>query len=149
MNLYEIPVEFSELESALVESAGELSPELEQRFDAFLRAGKDKIEAGAMVVRGFEIEAEVCRLEAKRLLDRSAALENNAGRLRKLVLCALDSAFAGKVKTSLFTIWGQTSAPCISFDLTPGHRTSNPARGLRPRHSLSGNGLYQADAKAG
>ena len=120
MKLYDLPAEFSELELALTESAGELSPELEQRFDAFLRAGKDKIEAGAMVVRGFEIEAEACKLESKRLVERSGALEKNAARLKKLILFALDGAFAGKVKTTLFTVWAQTSTPCISFDLMPG-----------------------------
>jgi hypothetical protein len=144
MNLYEIPVEFAELESALIESAGDLSPELEQRFDAFLRAGKDKIEAGAMVVRGFEIEAEACKQEAKRLIERAAALENNSARLKKLILLALDGAFAGKVKTSLFTIWGQTSAPCVSFDLMPGADLATlPEACVRTTRSLATDAIKQ------
>jgi len=120
MKLYDIPIEFAELEATLTESDGELTPELEKRFDDFLRAGKDKLEAGAMVVRGFEMEAEACVAEAKRLQERSQALERNSVRLKRMILGALDTAFAGKVKTALFTIWGQTSAPTTSVDLEPG-----------------------------
>jgi hypothetical protein len=120
MKLYEIPIEFAELESVLTEMDGELTPEIEKQFDGFLRASKEKLEAGAMVVRGFEMEAEACMSEAKRLAERAGALERNSDRLKKMILVALDSAFAGKVKTALFTIWGQTSAPTSTFDLEPG-----------------------------
>lgn len=120
MKLYEIPMEFAELEQALVESEGELSAELEKRFDDFMCGGKDKIEAGAMVIRTLEREAEACKTEATRLKDRMASHEKNADRLKRLVLTALDSAFDGKVKTPLFTIWGQTSAATQSIDVAPG-----------------------------
>lgn len=119
MKLYEIPEMFRELEVSLTESEGELTPELEKKFDDFLRSGKDKLEAGAMVMRGFELEADACKQEAHRLTVRALALENNATRLKRLILYALDGAFAGKVKTALFTIWGQTSAPTQSIDLAP------------------------------
>lgn len=120
MKLYEIPVEFGLLEQALIENDGELTPELEKSLDDFLKSGKEKIEGGAMVVRGLEMDAEACKAEAKRLQERAAALEKNADRLKKLVLHALDGAFGGKIKTALFTIWGQTSAPTINLDLEPG-----------------------------
>lgn len=127
LKLYDIPLEFAALEMALIESEGELTPELEARFDEFMRGGKDKIEAAAMVVRTIETEAEICLAHAKalvdgevrRLKDRQASHEKNAARLKALVLRAVDSAFDGKVKTSLFTIWGQTSAPTLSVDLAP------------------------------
>jgi Siphovirus Gp157 len=120
MKLYDIPMDFAELEQALIESEGELSPELEKQFDDFLRGGKDKIEAAAMVVRTLEAEAEACVREAKRLKERQTSLENNADKLKKLMLIAVDAAFAGKVKTSLFTVWGQTSQPGIGIELKPG-----------------------------
>lgn len=119
LKLYDIPLEFAELESALVETEGELTPELEQRINDFLRAGKDKIEAAAMVVRTLEMSAETCANEAKKLQDKAASHTRNADRLKKLVLIAIDSAFQGKIKTPLFTIWGQTSTASISFDLAP------------------------------
>jgi hypothetical protein len=120
MKLYDIPTEFAIIETALIENTGELTPELEKQLDDFFRTGKDKIEAGAMVLRGLEMEAKSCKEEAKRLSERAAALENNADRLKKMVLYALDGAFGGKVKTSLFTIWGQTSASVTNLDVAPG-----------------------------
>jgi Siphovirus Gp157 len=120
MKLYEIPTEFALLEKVLVENDGELTPELEKSLDDFLRSGKDKIEGGAMVMRGLEIEAEACRAEAKRLTERASSLDNNASRLKRLILYALDGAFGGKIKTALFTIWGQTSATTTNLDLEPG-----------------------------
>jgi hypothetical protein len=119
MKLYDIPMEFAQLEEALIEGQGELTPELEARFDEFLRAGKDKLEAGAMVVRSLEMEAEACNQEADRLQTRAESATKNAERLKALVLRAVDLAFSGKVKTDLFTIWGQTSAPVVKFDLDP------------------------------
>lgn len=120
MKLYDIPMEFAALEQALVEAEGELSPELEQQFDDFLRGGKDKIEAASMVIRTLEREADACKAEATRLAERKTSHEKNADRLKKLVLIALDGAFGGKIKTPLFTIWGQTSAARQNFDLAPG-----------------------------
>lgn len=120
MKLYDIPIEFAVLETALIERDGELTPELEKQLDDFLRGGKDKLEGGAMVMRGLEMEAEACRVEAKRLSDRAASIDSNVARLKKLILYALDGAFGGKVKTALFTIWGQTSATVTNYDLAPG-----------------------------
>lgn len=138
MKLYEIPTEFALLEQALIENDGELTPELETTLDSFLRSGKDKIEGGAMVMRGLEIEAEACRAEMKRLQERAAALEKNADRLKKLVLYALDGAFSGKVKTALFTIWGQTSAPTVNLDLEPGTELSClPENFVRIKYELA------------
>lgn len=149
MKLYDIPIEFAELEATLTETDGELTPELEKRFDDFLRAGKDKLEAGAMVVRGFEMEAEACELEAKRLQGRAASLDKNSARLKKMILYALDAAFSGKVKTSLFTIWGQTSAPTSSIDLEPGTDLATlPAAFVRVKHELVKDAVKNA-LKAG
>lgn len=128
MKLYDIPFEAAQIEQQLIESEGELTPELEKQIDEFLRAGKDKIEAAAMVVRTLEMESDACKSEAKRLQDRCNSLGRNADRLKSLILGALDSAFSGKVKTPLFTIWGQTSAPSISIEFTPDCETEEFAK---------------------
>lgn len=145
MKLYEIPMEFAVLEQALIENSGELTPELEKQLDEFLRAGKDKIEGAAMVLRGLELEADACVAEAARLSERSDSLQKNAERLRKLVLAAIDGGFSGKVKTSLFTIWGQTSAPTVSFDLAPGTDLSSlPEQFVRTKRELAKDALKEA-----
>jgi hypothetical protein len=119
MKLYDLPMEFAAMEAALVESGGELTPELEQQYDALLRAGADKIEAAAKVVRMLEAQRDACKEEAARLADRAQSLENGKDRLKAMMIGAVD-AFGGKVKTSLFTVYTQTSATQTHVDLVPG-----------------------------
>lgn len=120
MKLYEIPIEANEIETLLAENYGELTSEIERRISEFLREGKDKIEAAAIVVKSLEDDADVCRQEAERLTKRAAGLEAGADRLKGLILYAVDEGFGGKVKTAKFTIWGQNAAPSTSFELPPG-----------------------------
>ena len=117
MKLYEIPLEANAIEEQLFDNVGELTPDLEQRIKDFLSQGKDKIESAAVVIGSLEEDATICQAEAKRLIERAARLNQSADRLRGMVLCAVDLGFAGKVKTSKFTIWGQTSASVTHYDL--------------------------------
>jgi hypothetical protein len=145
MKLYDIPVEAHEIENALIENGGELTPEIEQRIFGFLREGKDKIECGAMVVRSLEGEAAICRTEADRLMKRAAGIENGASRLKGLILFAVDDGFGGKIKTAKFTIWAQTSAATVSFELPPGAGLESlPAEFLRIKTELNKQALKEA-----
>lgn len=118
-NLYDVGMEGMELDAILREADGELTPELEARMDAFLAGGKAKIEAAAKVHRSLEASAGACEIEAARLGGRAKSFQNNADSLKARMLWAVDAGFDGKVKTSLFTIWGQSSAATTSFDLAP------------------------------
>ena len=100
MKLYDIPLEANAIEEQLFDNVGEITPDLEQRIQAFLAQGKDKIESAAIVIGSLEEDAEICKGEAKRLIERAARLEQSADRLRGMVLCAVDLGFGGKVKTS-------------------------------------------------
>jgi phage host-nuclease inhibitor protein Gam len=105
------------IQDMLIENEGELTPELENRLDALMIAGPDKIEAGAMVVRTLESSADACKNEAKRLLERARSFDANADRLKQRMVYALDAAFNGKVKTDRFTIWTQKSSDSTAVDL--------------------------------
>ena len=119
MKLYQLPAEAAQIEMLLTESEGELTPELEQRLKEFIEGGKDKLESSACVVKSLQAQAEACKNEAARLTSRRKSLEDNADRLKGLMLMAVDSAFHGKVKTDLFTIWGHDSPPSATFELAP------------------------------
>jgi hypothetical protein len=119
MKLYDLPAIADDIEAELLESCGELTPELEQRIAAFVAEGKGKIEAAAIVVKSLEANAEVCKTEAKRLSERGAGLEKSAERLKALILFAVDNGFGGRVRTELYTVWAQSSAATISFELKP------------------------------
>ena len=120
MKLYDIAQEGIEIQDLLTESCGELTPELEQRMDALLRAGKDKMEAAAKVARMLEVHAKACAEEAKRLSERSQALTKQAKSLKGRMAKVLQAAFDGKIKTALFTIWCQTSADRKRVAVAPG-----------------------------
>lgn len=120
MKLYEIPIEAMQIEQELSENYGELTPEIEQRIADFLGDGKEKIESAAVVAKSLESDAEVCQLEAKRLMERASGLNKAVDRLKGLILVAVDQGFGGKLKTAKFTIWGQTSAPTTAFELRTG-----------------------------
>lgn len=117
--LYEVAVEGKELEEILAAADGELTPELEARLDSFLKSGKEKIDAACKVVQSLEASASACVDEAKRLNDRASSFLKNRDSLKTRILGAIDSAFDGKVKTNLFTVWGQTSAPTVGFEVSP------------------------------
>lgn len=117
LTLYDISLEGMQIADILTENEGELTPELEARLDALMRGAPERIEAAAMVVRSMEADAEVCKAEAQRLLERAKGFENNAQRLKDRMAIAVDAAFSGKVKTARFSIWTQKAADSVAFDL--------------------------------
>jgi hypothetical protein len=117
LTLYEISKEGAFIQDCLIDSEGELSPEIESRLDALMISGSDKLEAAAMVVRNLEVTQEACKAEAKRLSERAKAFEANVDRLKARMVVALDAAFNGKVKTDRFTLWTQKAGDSVSFDL--------------------------------
>ena len=118
--LYDLSQEGVMISDMLTENEGELTPELEARLDALMLEGPERMEAAAMVVRQLEASANACEEETKRLRDRAKAFQDNADRLKKRMVIALDCAFSGKIKTPLFTIWAQNTAATTVCDLAPG-----------------------------
>lgn len=118
--LYDLTHEGLEIFDMLSDNLGELTPELEQRLDKLMLEGPARIEAAAMVVRTMEQNATACEEEAQRLRDRAKDFEAQADRLKKRMTACLDTAFSGKVKTPLFTVWTQKSADRIVAELVPG-----------------------------
>jgi hypothetical protein len=120
MQLYQIPAEAYEIEMLLEQSEGEITPEIEEKLKAFVDGGKEKLEHAAAVVKSLQAQADACKEESARLSARKASLESNADRLKGLMLLAVDKGFNGKVKTSFFTIYGQTSKSTVSFSIAEG-----------------------------
>jgi hypothetical protein len=103
------------LQNYLEQSAGEITPELEQQVSEFLQEAPSRIEAAAMVVKGFQGMMELCKAEEKRIAERRKSFELNADGLKRRMRVAVDSAFGGKVKTGLFTVSTQAGRQSISI----------------------------------
>jgi len=118
--LYELSLEGVQISDLLTENEGELTPEIESRLDKLMLEGPERIEAAAMVVKQLEASATACEDEVTRLRERAKAFSDNADRLKKRMVIAVDSAFNGKVKTPLFSVWAQSTAATTVCDLAPG-----------------------------
>jgi hypothetical protein len=117
LSLYDISLEGMQIADILEASEGELTPEVEERLDALMQAGPERIEAAAMVVRNLEASDVACKVEAQRLVQRAQSFASNAQRLKERIAIALDAAFSGKVKTDRFTIYTQKAPDTVAFDL--------------------------------
>jgi hypothetical protein len=115
VRLYDIPAQIDDFERLLEESDGELTPELEQRWQDFVKGSREKIEAGAMVVKNLEAQEKACKAEADRLYAKQKQHERNTQRLKDLMVYAVD-ALGGKVKTPLFSVYCQTSAAQVKIE---------------------------------
>jgi hypothetical protein len=118
--LYEITNDALSIFDQLSDNLGELTPELEARLDKLLLEGPGRIEEAAMMVRIMEASAATAEFEAERLRERAKNFQGQADRLKKRMTVALDTAFKGKIKTALFSVWTQKSKDHIVADLVPG-----------------------------
>lgn len=119
LKLYEIAPLWQQIQDALVESAGEVTPEIEALWAHLEDDGAAKVEAAACVVWHLNAEAELLAAEISRLQGRKSALDNAQDRLRSLILPAV-IALGGKVKTPRFTVY-TTKRRSFAIELAPGH----------------------------
>ena len=117
--LYDIPKEIDNFESRLIQNGGELTPELEQEWGAFIAGSKERMEAAAFVINRLKGDSELCRTECQRLQKRAQSTENNTKRLSDLTLYAL-KAMGGKVKTALVSMWIGRSAEQLAVEVKEG-----------------------------
>lgn len=117
--LYDIPKEIDNFESRLIHNEGELTPEMEQEWAAFIEGSKERLEAAAFVIKRLDADAETCRSECRRLQGRAQSTERNSARLSDLTLYAL-KAMGGKVKTALVSLYIGRSGKQIAVEEKEG-----------------------------
>jgi hypothetical protein len=117
LTLYEIGAEGQFIQDCLIDTEGELTPEIEERLNALMVAGPDKIQAAGHVLANLENAQAACEMEAKRLKDRAAAFDAGISRLKARMATALDLAFNGKLKTDTATFWTQAGPTTYAVDL--------------------------------
>ena len=116
-SLYALAEEAIEIQQILEDSAGELTPELEQRLDELMSGSEQKLESAAYVVRMLENQAEECRQEVERLLARARSFDNQGEALRQRMRVVVDSVYGGKFKSARWTLWVQKSPDVVRFEV--------------------------------
>jgi hypothetical protein len=117
--LYDIAQDHREIIDILIQTDGELTPELESQLDSILRGGKDKIDAAAAVWRRLVAEGKMVKEEEGRLKIRREAIARDADNLRSRMLIVIDEVFSGKLKTPFTSVWSQTTPPTVQFNVAP------------------------------
>ena len=87
--LYAIDDELAQLEIALIEAGGEITEEVNERFDELLQMREEKVAGYVAVIRRLETSAEAYASEAKRLSTNARAMQNSADRLKQRLLEAM------------------------------------------------------------
>lgn len=118
--LYSLAMDGAEIEMLLLDSVGEITPDIQQKMDALLESGPLMMEAAAAVVRQLQLSAQIAEDEADRLRQRAKDFEDQAAKLKERMTVALDKSFGGKIKTPKWSIWTQKSADRTVVDLVPG-----------------------------
>jgi hypothetical protein len=94
MNLYELNSEYSRVMADVMDWAeqneGEISAELEKALEDIEINLEEKIENTALYIKTLDVEAEMIKLEEKKLAERRKACENRAERVREWLSINMD-----------------------------------------------------------
>lgn len=91
LKLFDYPSAFAELDRAIEEAGGELTPGIEAWLDALESSFEDKVRAYCGAIRNYSKTAESYREEARKLAGKAASAERTAERLKARLKEALDS----------------------------------------------------------
>jgi hypothetical protein len=104
VKLYERTEALAIIDQLLLESEGDLTPEIEQLLNEAEMSFAEKAVSVAAKVTEFEATAAAARSEATRLAQRAKSFENKAGSLRSYLLIQMQIANKAKVEDARFTL---------------------------------------------
>lgn len=116
LSLYALADEYQAIEQALIESGGELTPEIEAALDALDDALEDKVERIVHVIQSKQRTADMAKLEATRLSELARTRANGADSLRRYLMAQLQRAGKTRVDTPTAIVTVQrNSRPSIAW----------------------------------
>ncbi|ENI8396745.1 siphovirus Gp157 family protein [Listeria monocytogenes] len=101
MKLYELTDNYLRLQELLEENKTEA---VMDTLDAITDGFHDKAENIAKIIKSLAADAEMAGTEAKRLLKRKQALENNVQKLKTYLQTEMERMEIRKINSTLFTI---------------------------------------------
>lgn len=117
MHLYEISDELQAIGFELVENGGELTPELEEAWEALEGAFEAKVERTIHVYRQLAAQAEAARAEADRLRSLASSREKAADRLKDYLLLQMQRVGVEKLDLDTAKVWRQPNGrPSITYE---------------------------------
>lgn len=104
VSLYEIDDAWLELEQAIMDADGEITSEIETRFESLLALRETKVENYYKLILEMESDSEKFREERERLQKKERALKNGARRLKDRLCESMRHHNEDAYETSIGTI---------------------------------------------
>jgi len=104
MNLFKIEQQYIDLTEQLIESEGELTPELEQALNITLTEFETKSIAYGHVIRKLDAECDIIDSEIKRLQSIKRSRESASERLKTRIKQAMELFDMPKIETPLIKL---------------------------------------------
>lgn len=114
LRLYQFGGEFEALEELLIESFGELTPEIEALMGDLNSDLDRKIDGYCGLIQNFSRTADAAKAEVKRLTELAKAREAAATRLKERLKFGLDALEIAKRETGTFSVRIQANPPSVS-----------------------------------
>lgn len=98
-NIFQITSEFRDIENALIESGGELTPELENALKLNSEQLQQKGQGYGYLIKGMEYDVDVINAEIKRLQEMKRVRVNSIERLKTTLKIAMELTGLHEIKT--------------------------------------------------
>lgn len=115
---YELAGEWAALDELLLETGGELTPEIEQLLEQLEGTTTEKLEKIGLVAQRYVNDAKAIALELERLTARKQTFENGAKKMKSYAGRILDAIGKPSVKGVLCTVAWQNNAESVVGELT-------------------------------
>ena len=141
LKLYEIADELRDIEDALIEAEGELTPEIEARMEAAEMAFEDKVRRICEIRQNMLRTAEAYQAEIDRLSVRVRGLGKSADSLKGYLFEQMERAGKQKIEVPPFRLAIQPNGrPSIRWTLNP---EAAPERFRRVDVRIDGDAAYR------
>ena len=117
MNIYQIQNEYQLLINSIIESEGEITPELELALTINKDQLQSKSENYAYIIKQMDAECDIIDLEIKRLQQAKKVRENTIERLKNTLTYAMNLFEVPEIKTPLIKINFRKSESVIVMDV--------------------------------
>lgn len=137
LTLFELTAEMAALEEMLLESGGELTPELEEALTENQQGLSNKVDGYCAILHKFSYTEDVLDAEIKRLMARKKAVGNAKERLKKHVCDTMGVFGMTKLESNLNTMTRRRSTKVETDDetiLAPYQQNLEEFRKTLPLH---------------
>ena len=134
LNLYNIETNYRILVNKLIDSGGEITPELETELSINKEQLESKSQGYAMVIREFEFEEDIIDQEIERLRNLKSAKQKHKAYLKERIQASMELYEISEIKSPLMTISFRKSksVDIENVDLIPPKFMVIPVVELKP-----------------